>query len=219
MERKKSFYALLCLFMLAYIGLFCYLGLYAVPWKDDYSTYYNVDNLGVWESTIHTFTYGVPRFSGFLITNFLAKYVSMESFYGFYVLFAALTYIAALYFAISTFYPEVSPHKKFLSTLIITAATFTIHCALNQVFYWLVGSHYFWSTSMMLVVLAMSVKVLRRGGGITLISSIVLMLISCFFLETATIFQGVIAFFTAIYFYKTGINVTQKFLPYSGSYV
>ena len=36
------------------------------------------------------------------------------------------------------------------------------------------------------------------------------MLISCFFIETATIFQGVIAFFTAIYFYKNGNKRNAK---------
>lgn len=166
MERKRSFYALLCLFMLAYIGLFCYLGLYAVPWKDDYATYWSAENLGAWNSAVHSFIYSVPRFPGVFITYLLAEYISMESFYGFYILFTALTYIAALYFAISAFYPEISTRKKFLSTLIITAGTFTIHCALDQVFYWLSAMHYFWATSAMLVSLAMSVKVLSGGGGV-----------------------------------------------------
>ena len=172
MERRKIFYALLGLFMLAYIGLYCYLGLYAVPWKDDYIYSYRAEQMGAFKAAINEFMNITPRIVPVFINSLLAINFPIMLSYGFYPLIATLTYIAALYFEISTFYPEISARKKFLSTLIFTAGTFAVHCALDQVFYWwFVGEgFYFGSTSVMLVSLALSVKLLRGGGGTKFIS-------------------------------------------------
>ena len=66
---------------------------------------------------INSFMNSIPRLPVVFLIGIMAVYLPMESCYGLYILLTALTYIAALYFAISTFYPEVSPRKKFLSTL------------------------------------------------------------------------------------------------------
>ena len=166
MPKKKSFSVFPCIFFLAYIGFFCYLGLYACPWKDDYWVAAKVREVGVIKNVANMYMGifgGGTRPVSFLLWS-LGETLPIEQCYWIFPLITAATYILAVYFVIRTVYPDISFSEKILSVLGLTAATFAVLYSLDQTFYALVASHYFWSSTFMLIAFAFSVKLLAGGG-------------------------------------------------------
>lgn len=168
-DKEQKHYIFLCCFFLAYISLFCYLGVYACPWKDDYAMLFEINKSGIIGNALNFYNgitgAGVPRLSSFIIEGIVRKAIPMETHYYMFPIITASTYFLALFFLISTLYPHIRLSKKFLSTLSLEAGTFTVLCALDQTFYSMFATHFFWSSSLMLLSFSIVSKNIRGGGG------------------------------------------------------
>lgn len=173
-DKTRSRDVILCLIFAVYIGLFIYLGMYAIPCGDDYGSMWGIEHNGAMRQVIDLYNGtakgfpGVPRVTSVAVTSVLLSLFSLEGLYWVYPLFTALTYLMAVYFLVSSVFPSITFRKKILSVLTVSAITLAIHCELSGLLYEISVEHYFWSTSLMLLSLALSVKSLTRGGGITI---------------------------------------------------
>ena len=164
MKSKGFAFWFLCLFMLTFIGIFCYLSLYSHPNDDDFSYASSAETYGAWGTAVRDYMHGVPRVPGNFILAALLKYLgALKNFWAIPII-SIFTYVLAAYFLITTLYPKIEFSKKFLSSLILTAGGLAMHCALDEVLYYVAAMPYILSTSMMLLSLAFYVKYVRGGG-------------------------------------------------------
>ena len=205
-DKTRSRDVILCLIFAVYIGLFIYLGMYAIPCGDDYGSMWGIEHNGAMRQVIDLYNGtakgfpGVPRVTSVAVTSVLLSLFSLEGLYWVYPLFTALTYLMAVYFLVSSVFPSITFRKKILSVLTVSAITLAIHCELSGLLYEISVEHYFWSTSLMLLSLALSVKSLTRGGVLLFLLTTAVVFFTGLSLETTVIFQGAFAFFATLYF-------------------
>lgn len=201
-DSKRNSYVPIAVFLLAYIGLYFYLGLYAHPFKDDYVFAYGARIRGALGNALYWYRTFSPRIPSFFLVS-LFTYMPVDSYYWLYVSITLLAYMMSVLFLISSLYVQMKLNLRVFITMLVTAATLAIHCSLTETMYWLAGMLYFWSSSMILVSIAMSVKALHAGRGYLFITAAVLF-ISCMFMELSCVFQGTLAFLAYVYFRRQG---------------
>ena len=202
LEQNYIFWPAL-IFSACYIVLFIWLGFYQWPQADDWLFIRNVKTQGM----------GLFKFLSFNYMNWSARIVQFIfiwfllqmplNFYGVYVLFTFLFYIAAAYFLVNTLCNDFKFKIKVLLTLIITAVTIATMEAMNETIYWLAAMHYIWSGAFLILAFALALKALN-GSIAAFVSCLIILFIDGIMLEQPVIFQGVAAFLAALYFLWKG---------------
>ena len=108
MELKKKFYFPLVLFLIAFIGVFIWLGWYSWPSPgDDFTLCTRVEQSGFWEFQKDFFLHDNGRlFNGFLMSVCLS--LPFEATYKFWAILTILTYAICVWIFIKVTPPHLS---------------------------------------------------------------------------------------------------------------
>lgn len=193
--------AFLFCFCAVYIALFCWLGTYACPQADDYSAYVSLSELGFWGQQRATYMGWMGRVLSVFVGSL--GYSLSPAFYPLLPTVVLASYATSLLFLATVLFLKDSSRTKLLFALAGTAATLAFLPALNETLYWLAGMFYFWTTALMLMALALVIRALR-GSRVSFWLCLIVLFLNGTVVETACVFQGLVAFLAALHFLRVG---------------
>lgn len=201
MELKKNFYAPLILFCVIYATLFCLLGWYSWPKPgDDFGFSVHVAQNGFWASQIRMYMQWAGRITNTFLVNLFGLF-PMTIGYKILPLITILINAVCVWIFFGILPPPtgLSRKNKILLTALITASTLSFNYLLDETFYWIAGSPYFWCTSLILLATALAFKAMNSSKA-AFWGCIAVILLNGTMLEQPCIFQGILTFFAMIYF-------------------
>jgi hypothetical protein len=155
----KKQYAFMC-FLVIYIGLFCFLGLYTFPQADDYSIANMVNRYGFWQAQVQWhLNWPVSP-----VYQVLVSLVTLSNFkiYNSLQFVTCLVNICALYGVLHITIKNLDRNLKILIVLLMQAVWLAVMTGLNENFYWMDAIGYTWGGTLLLFTSALMIAVLKK---------------------------------------------------------
>jgi hypothetical protein len=149
-------------FLVIYISLFCFLGLYTFPQADDYSIANMVNRYGFWQAQVQWYL----KWPVSPVYQVLVSAVTLSNFkiYNALQLITCLLNICGLYGLLHVTAEKLGRSRKLLIALSMQAVWLAVVTGLNENFYWMDAMGYTWCGTLLLFTSALLIAVLKKSA-------------------------------------------------------
>jgi hypothetical protein len=157
MKKRCAF---MC-FLVMYIGLFCFLGLYTFPQADDYNIANMVNRYGFWQAQVQWYL----NWPVSPVYQVLVSAVTLANFklYNALQFVTCLMNICVLYGVLRVTVKNLDRGRTFLIALLMQAVWLAVATGLSENFYWMDAIGYTWNGTFLLLTSALLIAVLKKG--------------------------------------------------------
>ena len=155
--------SLLTIFALLYVGLFCYLGLYAQPSADDYNLANMVNSYGFWQAQVQWYTTWASAPIALAMTS-IPAWLDFKV-YGMLPIISCFFNVCAFYALIHIVSKGLTARKKLSIALLAQAICLAAVPGLNENFFWLCAMPYTWAGTLLVFTSALFILFIKQGAN------------------------------------------------------